>query len=123
MPENGVDRVAARLSAAIERRMGLGGRDLSAQLARAGRRLPGWVRRDLSEIARAQEIAGHPKLSRQLDLAGLEAAERRVMRYLRGYDRADRRRGAVLGLLGGLAFNLLALAALMIALLAWQGLI
>ena len=123
MAQVSVEHLATSLEALMERRMGVGGRGLAAKLRRAGRRLPKHVRRDAQMIAEAVPVAQNPKLARQIDLARLEVAERRAAAFLRGYDRADRRRGAVLGMLGSLSFNLLALAALVITLLVWRGLV
>jgi len=118
-----VERLATSLEAQIEKRMGVGGRGLPAKLKRAGRRLPRHVRREAAMIAEALTLAQSPKLSRQVDQARLELAARRVAAFLKTYDRADRRKGAVLGLLGSLSFNLLAVAALVVAVLVWRGLV
>ncbi|WP_212525108.1 hypothetical protein [Actibacterium sp. MT2.3-13A] len=123
MAQVSVEQLAASVEALMEKRMGVGGRGLPAKLRRAGRRLPRHVRRDAGMIAEALHLARSPKLARQIDLARLEVAERRVAAYLRGYDRADRRKGAVLGLLGSLSFNLLAVGALVVAVLVWRGLV
>ena len=123
MAQVSVEHLATSLEALMERRMGVGGRGLAAKLRRAGRRLPKHVRRDAQMIAEAVPVAQNPKLARQIDLARLEVAERRVAAFLRTYDRADRRKGAVLGLLGSLAFNLLTLGGIVIAVLVWRGLI
>lgn len=123
MAQVSVEQLAASLEALMEKQMGVGGKGLPAKLRRAGRRLPKHVRRDVEMIAEALPIAQSPKLAKQIDLARLEVAERRVAAFLRGYDLADRRKGALLGLLGSLAFNLLALGVLVIAFLLWRGVV
>ena len=102
-------------------RLGVRGRDLSQQRRRAGRRLPRAVRQALDRLAQAEATRDHPKLSRQSDPTALSRDRSEVTRHLRGVDRADRRKGAVLGFLGALSFNLLLLAGLVLALLRWQG--
>lgn len=123
MAQVSVEHLATSLEALMEKKMGVGGRGLPAKLRRAGRRLPKQVRRDAQMIAEALPLAQSPKLAKQIDLPRLEVAERRVAAFLRAYDRADRRKGAVLGVLGSLSFNLLALGGIVIALLVWRGLV
>lgn len=123
MAQVSVEEIAASVEALLEKQMGVGGHGLRAKVKRAGRRLPRSVRRDAMLIAEAQPLAGHPKLSKQVDLPRMEAAERRIAAYLRGYDLADKRKGAVLGLLGSLSFNLLAVGALLVVVLVWRGLV
>ncbi|WP_095590537.1 hypothetical protein [Actibacterium ureilyticum] len=123
MSEFPVQQLSDRVAAEIESRLGVGGRDLAQKLRRAGRLLPGHVRKDIRRILDAKSMADNPRLARQIDMPRIEAAERRVLAYLKTIDRADRRKGAVLGLLGGLSFNLIAAFALLIAVLVWRGLV
>lgn len=118
-----VQQLADRVSAQIEARLGVGGRDLSHKLRRAGRLLPGHVRKDVRRILDALSMSQNPRLARQIDLPRIEAAERRILAHLKTIDPADRRKGAVLGLLGGLSFNLIAAFVLLIAILVWRGLV
>lgn len=118
-----VQQLADRVASQIDERLGVGGRDLPHQLRRAGRLLPGHVRKDIRRIADAQSMADNPRLARQIDIPRVEAAERRVLAHLKTIDRADRRKGAILGLLGGVSFNLIAAFALLIAVLVWRGLV
>ncbi|MCD1627097.1 hypothetical protein K7H22_13935 [Seohaeicola saemankumensis] len=96
---------------------------LEQRLRRAGRRLPARIREQARVITEAEMLAANPKLARRVDPDKLERAFAEVRRHLLQIDPADRRRGAVLGVLGGLAFNLLLFAALAFAGLRWQGLI
>jgi len=96
---------------------------LDQRLRRAGRRLPARIREQARIITEAEALAAHPKLARRVDPDRLDRAFAEVRSYLREIDPADRRRGAVLGVLGGLAFNMLLFAALALAGLRWQGLI
>ena len=102
---------------------GVGGADLAEVLRRAGRYLPRRLRREAALLARAEPLAAHPRLRCTLDAAQLERAERALNAHLGGIDLADRRKGWWLGVLGGLAFNLLLFAALLIWLLVWRGVI
>lgn len=118
-----VDQMVARLAVLVERKMRLRARDPMTCLRLAEKRLPYAQRKALRQILEAQPIAQNPKLARRLDMARLRAAERRVSSYLQGYDMADRRLGALLGLLGGLSFNLILLAVLVLGLLMMRGLV
>lgn len=123
MAQVSVDQMVAQLAAQVERKMGIRGRDPVACLKTATRRLPYAQRKALVTLLEAQPLAQNPKLARRLDMSKLQAAERTVSNYLQGYDMADRRVGAVLGVLGSLAFSLLAVAALVIVILVWRGLV
>ena len=96
---------------------------LDQRLRRAGRRLPARIREQARTITEAEALATNPKLARRVDPDKLDRAFAEVRRHLQDIDPADRRRGAVLGVLGGLAFNLLLFAVLALAGLRWQGLI
>ena len=81
------------------------------------------LRADLAQVVAATRLMGPPKLFRQIDAAALSAASNRVAAHLKTIDRADRRRGLWLGILGAIMANILILTALLIALLRWRGLV
>ncbi len=118
-----VDSLAQNIATTIETQLGVSGKTLQAKLRRAGRLLPKHVRKDADLIVQAQPLADNPKLMKQVNLPRLEAAERRVLAYLRQIDPADRRWGKFLGVMGGLSFNILAAIALFIGVLVWRGLV
>jgi IS4 transposase len=64
---------------------------------------------------------GHPKLMMQVDAVEVERAYRTLRQHLKTVDVKDRRKGAVLSLLGSLSFNLLAVLALLLLVLVWRG--
>ncbi len=112
---------AQRLDALMQEKLGGKGRTLEKKFARAGRALPRRIQRAGRVITDAQQVAGHPKLARLSDPRALEQAFTEVTAYLRTIDPADRRKGAALGMLGGLVFNLLLLVAGVILVLHWRG--
>lgn len=116
-----IARHAERLEALLAEKFGARRGPLELRVQSAGRRLPRRVRRDLGEVARAQQFAGHPKLGRQIDGARVRAAARRAEDWLVAVDVADRRKGFVLSLLGSLSFNLILLFAILVAVLRWRG--
>lgn len=111
------------LRALLRQKLGVRAGDFPAAVQRAGRRLPGPARRAASTLAKAMPMADHPKLRQTLDARSLEDAAVQLREYLEAIDLADRRKGAFLSLLGSIAFNLIAVAVLVVTLLVWRGLI
>lgn len=93
--------------ALLRARLGAGGDSLARALKKTRHRLPRRIRRQAAYLARAEELAAHPRLRLTLDRPALHRAAREVQAHLRAIDLADRRKGWWLGMLGGLAFNLL----------------
>ncbi len=114
---------ARRLADLLHRKLGVGGRGLEARLRRARRRLPRHIRREVDLLAEAVRLQGNPQLARRNDPARLEAAFRAVESHLDGLDKWQRRKDAALSLLTVNAFNLLVVAALLVAVLRWRGLL
>lgn len=111
------------LTALMRVKLGVRGSSFAAVLARAGRHLPRHIRADGQMLSQALSRADHPRLALTLDLPSLQRAAQSMRTHLDGIDVADRRWGFFLGLLGGMAFNLLAFAALLILFLVWRGLV
>lgn len=112
---------ANRLETLIEDRLGIRGRGLEAKLHRAGRALPGFIRREAGKIVQAHQMLANPKLARQVDPSGLESAFRKCETWLKAVDPKERRKGAVLGLLGTNALNFLIISGGFIAWAVWSG--
>lgn len=116
-----IDAKIARLQEMLGDRLGLTSGDLARRTRRAGRRLPVSVRAGLTRIAAAQEMARHPKLAARLDLNAFERDYRLAMVTLAAMDPAVRRRRFWLGLIGGMVFNLLIFAGLVLWVLRLRG--
>lgn len=97
--------------------------DLAAALKKARRRLPRRIFRQGMLLAQAVPLMDHPKLRLTLDEPALRKAAGEVSGYLKSVDLADRRKGRVLDMLGGMAFSVLAVIVLLIVVLRWRGLI
>lgn len=121
MDSKDLARKTAQLNALLEQKLALRKGTLGQRADRAGRRLPGWVRRNLHQLDRAQTMAGHPKMARMLDADDLDRAYLSAADHLKTIDPRERRKDRLLGILGSLAFNILLLAALLFAVLRWQG--
>lgn len=109
------------IKALLREKLGVRGADLNTALRRARYRLPRKIYRQGMELVRAAPLAGHPKLRLTLDQAALAAAASGVQTHLAAIDVADRRKGWWLGMLGGLAFNLILAVVLLIVVLKWRG--
>ena len=117
------DTPAARASALLEERLGLRGPDLERQLRKAGRRLPRRIRQDGETIATAQRFAAHPRMARRIDQGTVDRAHGRFTRHLEAIDRREVRRTRAINLAALVAAQVLIVAVLFVAVLAWRGLV
>lgn len=111
------DRVQTALAAAF----GVKAKSLEVALKRTGRRIPRRLHAEARKIVDAQGFGGHPKLMRQVDSAALSTAEDRLVAFLKGIDRADRRKGMWLGIGAAIAFNILLVVAIVVTWMWWTG--
>ncbi|SDI34184.1 hypothetical protein [Salipiger marinus] len=116
-------RLQALFDQHLDQHLGLRRGSFASRARAASRHLPRPLRADLAQVVAATRLMGPPKLFRQIDAAALSAASNRVAAHLKTIDRADRRRGLWLGILGAIMANILILTALLIALLRWRGLV
>lgn len=123
MESTDLARKTAHLNALLEQKLGLRKGPLGHRADKAGRRLPAWLRRDLHRLDAASRMAGNPRLARMADPGALERAYSAAVAHLKTIDPKERRKDRLIGIAGGLAFNLLLLAALVLAVLRWQGMI
>ncbi|MGL6211472.1 MAG: hypothetical protein ACRC14_16745 [Paracoccaceae bacterium] len=114
-----VDRVAVL----FEQKLRVRGATLADKVRKAGRRLPKKVRLAAEALAQAGQMAGNPRLMHQIDPGVVADAYDTCVRHLGGMDLADRRRGMLVGIAGSIAFSLLVVAGLLVAVLWWRGLI
>ncbi|WP_299550508.1 hypothetical protein [uncultured Tateyamaria sp.] len=119
--QDSIQARAKRVQDALAAAFGVRGKSLETALRRTGRRLPRRLRAEAQKIVAAQSVGGHPKLMRQVDGTALSSAEERIVRFLQGIDRADRRKGVWLGIVGAVAFNILLVAAVVITWMWWAG--
>ncbi|WP_272006711.1 hypothetical protein [Roseovarius sp. ZX-A-9] len=120
------DRFARDIAALMDKlgdRLGVRGARLSTRLRRAGRRLPKSGHQAGTVLAEAESWMANPKLRIRLDAARINAALAEINGQLDGIDPADRRKGMLLGMAGGMVFNLMLVVAALIAVLRWRGLI
>ncbi|MBC7154528.1 MAG: hypothetical protein H5U19_07955 [Rhodobacteraceae bacterium] len=113
--------MADRVAELMEERLKVRGAGLPEKLRRGGRLLPRKVRVQAQYLAEACRQAEHPHLRVRVDMARVAGAYDATVRHLTGINRWQRRRVAALDFLASAAFNLLVLAALVIAVLIWRG--
>lgn len=104
-----IDELSDQISQAMDHKLGLRRGTLAQRLRRAGRRLPKRVRQHIQRLIEAQKISGNQHLIQQVDANALRAGQAESLSYINGIDPRDRRIGAMLGIAGGLVFNLILL--------------
>ncbi|QFT57437.1 hypothetical protein FIU94_01260 [Sulfitobacter sp. THAF37] len=105
----------------LQDKLGVRGRDLEHALRKAGRLLPRRVRRQAAQLARAEKMAGNPRLARQIDGGALARAQSDVTAHLSAIDLADRRKGRLIALGAVVAANLLIVCTAFVVWLWWRG--
>lgn len=118
-----LDQMIAEIVAQLRAKLGVRGKDLGTALDKARHRLPRRIYRQAMTLVEAEPLAGHPKLRLTLDGPALASAAAEVSAHLEAIDLVDRRKGWLLGALGGLSFNLILLGALLVGFLVWRGIV
>ncbi len=112
-----------RLERLIGRELGLSSGDLRTRVARARRKLPDAIKRDLLQVAEAAHLAGHPRIAPQIDRRAVDRAYARAVAHLTGPETADIRKSRRLGAAGALAVNLIVIFCLVLGVLVWRNLL
>ncbi|MTH76164.1 hypothetical protein [Paracoccus aestuariivivens] len=96
--------------------------DLEQMLRRRGGALPRKLRRDAILLAKADRMAGHPKLARQVDFQKLDQAHHALTHYLRPLGQGARFRGGVVGVTASVILGLMVLGAIIVWVVTLRGL-
>lgn len=112
---------ARLLQRLLQEKLGVQGKSLGHALRRAGRRLPRAMRRQAAVLQRAEAMAAHPRLARQVDRRDVDAAYRALSAHLKAIDVAAARRDRLLSLAAAIAFNILVIAVGFVVWLWWRG--
>ena len=118
-----IQQMADRVAAFIDERMAISGNNLQSRLMRAGNRLPREIREAGEVLVSATMMAQTPKLLIQVDDEAVATAYDTCIRYLKTVDPARRRRGLLLDAGARIAFALLVVGGLLVAVLYWRGFI
>lgn len=116
-----VDEMAHRVAALMAERLRIPGSGLAEKLRHSRRVLPRHIRHEAEILAHAVEQAQVPKLVHQLDQARIEKAYDACIHYLQPLGAADRAKGLVLSMTGGVALAVLGTFALVVTVLVWRG--
>ncbi|MFK7764297.1 MAG: hypothetical protein AB8B62_13630 [Roseobacter sp.] len=107
----------------LEKHLGVKAASFSKAVRRAGRALPGRLRKQAHVLIKAEEMAAHPKLARRIDNGAVQTAFRDINLYLDAQDLSEQRKTRLLNLAAGIALNLLIVGALAVIVLRWRGVI
>ncbi len=118
-----IQQMADRVAGLMEQKLQVGGKGLAVKVRKAGRRLPKNVRVAAEALVQATDMAKSARLMHQIDDALVAEAYDICLKYLGGVDAADRRKGMLVGVGASIAFSLLVVAGLVLAVLVWRGLI
>lgn len=118
-----IQQMADRVAGLMEQKLGVGGKGLAVKLRRAGRRLPKNVRVAAEVLVQASEMAQSARLMHRIDDGLVAEAYDICVKHLGGAHGPDRRRGVAAGIGASIAFSLLVVAGLVLAVLVWRGLI
>lgn len=109
------------LQKTFQRKLGVKSNSLGQALRRAGRRLPRGLRKEGAFLLRVQQLAGNPKLSRQIKSDRIDQAFDAITTHLEAIDLADARKGWWLDMAGRLAMNVLIVLVAFLVWLWWRG--
>lgn len=118
-----IQQMADRVAALMEERLGARGTGLEAKLHRAGRHLPRKVRAAGAELAQAAAMAQNPKLLLQIDHDATARAYDICVKHLGTISARARRRDGLMAMATSIAFSVLAVALILLAVLRWRGFI
>ena len=118
-----IQQMADRVAALLEQKLRISGKGLAVKVRRAGRRLPKKVRIAAEALVQATEMAQSARLMQQIDDELVAEAYDICLKHLGAVDAADRRKGALVGVAASVAFSLLAVTVLLVAVLLWRGLL
>ncbi len=116
-----IQEMAAQVADMMKDRLSIRGADLAGKLRHTGRMMPKHVKREAAFLAETAVLVQSPKLQKLIDRSRVDSAYKTCVDFLETVDRADRRRGIVLGTLAGLTLSLGAVAAMVIVVLIWRG--
>ncbi|MEP5728297.1 MAG: hypothetical protein ABJL67_02870 [Sulfitobacter sp.] len=105
----------------LSAKFGVRRRDTLRMLKKIGRRLPKRMHARVMVLVKAEQLAGHPKLARQLDHGAVAQAYDALRTHLEAIDVAEQRKGRVLRFAGLMAFYILFVCAAFVIWLWWTG--
>lgn len=123
MAGGNLQRMADRVAELLASRLKLRGEDLDDKLRRGGRLLPRRVRLSAEELAVAAAAARNPRMLVRVDQARAARAYDICLRHLQPMGGSARRRAYLLTILTSAGYAVVLTAALVVAVIAWRGLV
>ncbi len=114
---------ADQIATLLSERLGIRGKGLEAKLRKAGRLLPPHIRREAAVLVEAVKLQESPRLSRMIDQDAAVRSYDTVEKHLLKIDSFDRRMGLLIGFLTTNALNIIFIAALVVGVMVWRGLV
>lgn len=116
-----IQQMAERITALMEQRLRIKGKDLHEKLRKGGRVLPRRVRAAAEQLADAAERSQNPKLLLQIDEAQVTTAYDVCSKHLGKIDAGYRRTSSVLRQASSMVISLIAVALIVAGVLYWRG--
>lgn len=116
-----IQQMAERITALMEQRLRIKGKDLHEKLRKGGRVLPRRVRAAAEQLADAAERSQNPKLLLQIDEAQVTTAYDVCSKHLSKIDAGYRRTSSVLRQASSMVISLIAVALIVAGVLYWRG--
>ncbi|MEM6387479.1 MAG: hypothetical protein AAF718_14710 [Pseudomonadota bacterium] len=116
-----VSELAADLSELMARQLRVRAGPLADVAARAGRKLPNHLRKEVIAITEAETLAAHPKLSHRVDIKRLRKAERKLHHFLNKKDPKAERRAEFLDRLAFYVFVVFSAIVAVFLFAVWRG--
>lgn len=112
-----IDALADKMATQLRVR----GAGLSDVTAKAGRRLPRYLRNDADRLIEAEKLISHPKMARLVDERRLRKSEKRLNAFLDKQNPGAIRRAEFLDFLAKIAFVFVTIVLSVFFLLLWRG--
>jgi hypothetical protein len=118
-----IQQMADRVAELMEQKLHLRGRGLAEKTRKAGRMLPKKVRLAAESLAQAAATAQNPKMYLLLDAEKVAADYDICLKHLGAVPAGGRARTVLVTMASGVAFSVLAVAVLVLAVVWWRGLV
>lgn len=121
--DKSLDKTLEKLAKRMRDRMAVGGTSVAQTLEKGRGALPKHYRAKADRIVEALQMANHPRLAQQIDVAGIDRAAKDILDYLRTVSvRRDRER-RVFDVVLTILLNLAGVGIMLVAFLTWKGLL
>lgn len=121
--DKSLEKTLEKLAKRMRERLRVGGDTVTKTLTKARMDLPRRHRAEVDHMLEALQMATHPKLSRQIDQARIERAAQDIMEHLKTVNIGRDRERRVFDIALTVFMNLAGVAILLVAFLAWKGLL